>query len=819
MSDTVLSGRWTVYYKAENRQQRVTWTGGSASPDAFQDLYLAIQDLFDEQAQMDDSSPLGYDTPTEFRLGLIDSGSKDPWFIDLESMEHVTGAACTTDGWKRVQDSNVGIVKIQTTSCNIVEADIGFDITHADLDAGTLLDVKDFGGSVKELWVRPDTDAAADNFDSAAGTLTCNANTATQNGASTTGEMKWVNLQAIGSLVEDTHLYVYQGVKSGDTAPDAIVTGYKTTWNWWGDGFFDVLMLVADQSSDLTTRSTYIDGGYVTTLARQYGKNYTYFITDCFGKGQISVPLETADDKSNTTGWRTMTLSTSSGNWTAGDEIEGATTGARGIITSTSAANPDIVLRYYLIENTTVDFGSAETVDNNDDTGTGTYSSSANYGPALLAGLSVTHGADNTHDIDEDGTNEYFSIVFDISDESLADSYEWSKYTYRDGNTVTTHADGIEAEQYLGSDYRISYTGITGAVAEGDVVTQANTLATGTVVAHHTTPDILILRNCRGTFNNTDQVEVDGGNYVTGPTSEPIAPIKACPLGNFFGGQFFFAPGVVPENYQVGEANNFECITDDNLTVKVPTKVTVTMSNTRIRDGLIVVRLSGEGLDTEKDYYAIDTVTSIGDTSISVDPNIRVDEPGKSTGGVLFVGDTSAEVEHRYRYLSWSGDDFALFQKAADVAEALTTTTKIVATGGFTNCQVGDIIYNSSRTAVTYISEIVDDDEVNVFPAVASQQSGDNFRVGAVVEVYAVTNDYVYVAIMAVEETAGTDASPGSESITMVYSSDVYVKINGRHSNDATNPEYDMKNFSATNVTTSTGMSVPVIRTPEQITD
>jgi len=814
VSDTILNGRWTVYYLSENRQRRIKWTGGTASPDTVKSLYLALMDLFDELNQMDEGVPLSAQTPTEYTIGIIDPGDKDPWFIDRESVEHLKGGALKTASWKRVTGSNTGIVKVVCNNTNIVEGDIGYTITHSNGDSGTLLDVKGTGAG-SELWIRPADATSANDWKHTSGTITCNGHTATQTAEAVTGEMLWANIYGLGTLATDTHLYVYQGAQTDDTAPDHIVTGYKSNWNWWTDGFFDILILVADQASSLTDRQYFIDQGYVSVFARRYGATYTYYIVDLFTGGRNPIPLETADDLSNPTGYRTVTLSSSSGTWNVGDEINGGTSGARGKITATSGSNPTITLRYYLIGNVTIDFQNGETITDVDSGASGTSGTPANYGPATYTGLSITHGANNTHDIDENGTNEYYSIVINCNSYSLAEVYEWLKYITRDGATGTGNTDGIEGEQYIGSDYRLVYNTLTGSIPEGSVVTQDNTGAKGTVVAHHTTPKILVLRNCRGTFNTTDPVRKDGSNYVTMTSGSAvvITPTKACPYGTFPGQAIFFAAaGVVLDNYQSSEVNKFRLTDDQGNAVAAPTKVTVSVTNTRVKDRIAVFRLSGGNI--EKTYYTIDTAVSIGDTTISVDPAIRVDEPGKTSGGVLFVVDNTNKREDRYRYTGYSGDDFTLFNKPQDTAESGTTSTKIVATGGFTNCKVGDIIRNITRSAVTYISEIVSDNEVNVYPAVSGQTSGDSFRVGAAAYAYT-TSDNVYVPIIHVHETEGTDASPGSESVLMVYSSDVSARVRARHANDT---QYNIKPFETDVTIGSSGASVAVIRTPETIT-
>ena len=88
MADTILNGDFTVYYGVENRQKRIVWTGSNSGTRTVNELYSALQDLFDELNQMDDGVPMSAQTPTEYTIGIIDTGDKDPWFIDL-SLIHI----------------------------------------------------------------------------------------------------------------------------------------------------------------------------------------------------------------------------------------------------------------------------------------------------------------------------------------------------------------------------------------------------------------------------------------------------------------------------------------------------------------------------------------------------------------------------------------------------------------------------------------------------------------------------------------------------------------------------------------------------------
>src|SRR3990167_472456 len=177
MADTILSGRWVVYYESENSQKRI-WRDTSVTPttiDSVNALYSALQNHFDELGQMDDGIPMSAQTPTEYTIGIIEAGDKDPWFIDRTSVEYLTGGALKTASWDRNDDGEVGtdnngIVKLnyKVGGTDFDVTDVGRDIKDVtDNDIGTLLDFNTVLGA-KVAWIRPDSLAAANSFDSTA---------------------------------------------------------------------------------------------------------------------------------------------------------------------------------------------------------------------------------------------------------------------------------------------------------------------------------------------------------------------------------------------------------------------------------------------------------------------------------------------------------------------------------------------------------------------------------------------------------------------------------------------------------------------------
>lgn len=276
MSSTVLSGAFTVYYIAETRQKRVVWSGTSGTY-SIQALYAALQDLFDESAQMDDGIPMSAQTPTEYQIGLIDlDDDQDPWYIDITTTQHLYGGGLISKDWTRIQDLRTGFVIIKRSGTNILSNDVGNTITHADGDSGTLLYVNG-----EYLAIRPTNNTSANNWDSITpANITCNTHIDSQIEAANTGGTTWVNIYTIGTIVSSTNIYVVQN-------------GTKIT-AWWSTNHIDVLIRIQTQGS-------LIDNGVMTIFAREYGKNYDHYQTTATTGGRSPIPLATSNDLNNTT--------------------------------------------------------------------------------------------------------------------------------------------------------------------------------------------------------------------------------------------------------------------------------------------------------------------------------------------------------------------------------------------------------------------------------------------------------------------------------------------------------------------------------------
>ena len=279
---SILGGNVTVYFTNDpSGDKEIRWTGSTANTatNTVNELYSALQDLFDDVTggagdYMNEGIPMRAVTPREYIVGRIENNDDEPWFISQETTEHLTGGSIQSTGWTRTPGTDTGVVCIAVTSSTLDVSDIGSTITHSDGDSGTLIDIE----SSTFICVRPDNELAANNFDSTTGTLTCNSNTATQNGASGTGESFWTNLFTLGTLVDSANTTIY------------VAQERSVIPNYWPNGPLDRLIRVRQQSA------TSIDDGYLTVYTREENELYDNFVTQVVGGGRVTVPITTAND-------------------------------------------------------------------------------------------------------------------------------------------------------------------------------------------------------------------------------------------------------------------------------------------------------------------------------------------------------------------------------------------------------------------------------------------------------------------------------------------------------------------------------------------
>lgn len=854
MPSTILGGDITVYYSDESRRKQLVWSGATTFPYTtytLNQVYSALQDLFDDLGQMDDGTVMSAETPVEYTTGIIDSGDLDPWYVTYDLMEHIRGGALRTSSWQRDLPGdgtgNIGIVVVPVTSNTFDSGDVGSLVEHATGgDDGTLLEIIETGGSIDYLVIRPDTNALADDWNSTSGTVQIEGgggNSATQDAAAVSSEQIWANLYSIGTIESDTHIYLYQGTVSDTTRSRKYsISNQSPDRDWWGDQHIDVCIYTRDFTQ--SGPSNVIDTGYIKAFARKGSSYYDNFetATSLTSGGRNPIPINTAADLDNPTGYKSITFTAGSGSWNVGNEITGDSSNARAIITQIDNPGSTQTLHYYLIGDPQINFQTAaEGVTNEDTAATGTKDGNApaDEGPGdsgwfTGAGTPSIAFTFDTYDIDDDGTDEWYGITVNCNGNPLSEIYEWLKYITRDGSRTTggtynvAYTDGITGEQYVGAEVYLKYSGAVsgGTIDEGDDVLQATTGATGIVISHDTTNKVLLLRDARGSFSTSNTVtsqDAGAGTITPDLAAATFAPNKQAPFGSFpGGGTFFGARGVLLENWDSGDENSFSLIPVNGGTKQRPQAFSITVANligtseaTITDDRVTVFRLTGENENINKAEYSAAGVEAIGDATIVIDTGggITADTPGKTTGGVLRIRDDSANnANYRIRYSSWLGSTFTLANTTGTTTGGDENTLVDSGASFTTTAKRGDLVYNTqgggAGRGYAYVTSVDNDNTLQLDRNITGQTTGDSYELNCV-PIAMDTADDVYVPL--IDRYAASSAE--SVSIRYILSNVIYFRARVRNVANATK----IKPFEADSQLANTNVTVNTVRTADTI--
>jgi hypothetical protein len=832
---TFLGNRWDIDY-INKRIFRDTAETPTVT-DTSLALYSALQDLFDEPDQMDDPVPMSAQTPTEFSI-------INGWFLDDESTQYLTGGAIQSVGWGTTANRIRAISYDATTGFSA--SDIGETITGGTTgDTGTILAFDDryAAGDQGVVWIRPDdgTPTTGDDFDngtegytvsnsSAAGVFT-NVYAAASGGgtASESGDSLWANVFTLGTLVPNTTLYIYQD------GAELIGREVGATNRWWGKGQIDILVKVRSTGN-------LIDDAELTVFARQYTKLYDNFTIDLSTGGRQPVPLAIGGDLNNTTGYWSMTTSSSSGNWNVGDRIvDDSDDTIEGIITAVSGANPTIVLEYYLTGPALANFsGATGTFANQDDTGAATAAAPTATGPANLTVDPTVSFTAADQSLGGGQASFPYSISIDANANTVADLYEFLKYeTARGrtgGGTFVFDAESINGEAYTGNALQVEYNTQTGAFVEGEEVYLHDSgdalVAKGTIVADHddgTTGD-LILRNVR--FYSTNTPTQVGDNVAQGSytdfaavgSTRTITTPKSAPFGTFAGGTFFGAPGVFLFDVNASDVQAFQLVDDDGSVQNPPVFINVQITGLNGVDNdrvaVFVLTTAGGVIDKAQHGVAVPTgaFNGQGDTQIRLDATIPNDTP---ESGTIRIVDNINDVELRFRYASFSGTDLTL----AAVAEGtgVTTanaagTTLIDTSANFTNStddpEIGDVIYNITDGSWGVIISIDDANTITHTPLQGGAENdwdaSDTYAINAVP--YDLDGgDEAYVPLIDDIATISDPETVASANFVYLANIPVLIRVRNGGSSDPIIP------FEVENTVTNTGLVQAAIRTSDTI--
>lgn len=653
------------------------------------EFYSWLMDVFDESGTIDDDIPMTAQTPTTYTL-------TNGWFINYNNYathKYLYQGSIQTSGWDgSTYTDGIRLLTFQASGyTSAIASDIGKVVTDGT-DTGILLD---FDNTHRKWWVRQD--ASDDNFPSGFITITSGTGAGTLSTAATTGENLFSNPFTLGSIENDTQLYVVQN--------------YATISSWWSLGHIDILLPV-QESGDL------INNGQVTFLARKYSTLYDHFTADLSNGSRTPIPLATFADTNNKTGYRQMIVTTASADFTLGEVIQDDSDSTiQGIVTSNSGTAPNLTLQYYLFNSNQTDFSGATGAFTGQSSGsTATAVAPSNVGPASSLGITLTFGA-ASKDLNNDSGSRPYDVVIDCNDNPLADVYEFLKYVTRYGSS--TSLNGHDGNEYTAvGDIRLPFDAQSTTFVEGETINGQTSGATGIVVANHDagSTGAVILRNVSGTFINNENLRYTTtvravANIPSG--AEAIVPVKQSPFGTFAGGQFFGARGVWLDNIYSGDANNYQLIDSEGVEQIPPLSVTLTVANTLSGDSVSIFRTTGNNEVIDKNMLNIKEAHSIGFSYIRVDAGtVPADTPASGVIRVVRRNASGAILgEERYHYTDYvSGGSDVQFNLSSTLTHAYDTDdtayVPFLDEEATTTSVSESIVYVTDRYVVTHVRNV-----------------------------------------------------------------------------------------------------------------
>jgi hypothetical protein len=813
-------------------------------------VYSAVAEAADDFQAMGFKNPILPVTPNAFTM-------ENKAFISRASTEWLKEGTITGD-WSLVgvagNNAGRGVLRVAYTGgTNFVPTDVGKLVTQGDsTDTGTLLDYEVEPDGTTVAWIRPDdsTPVTGDLFDGT-GTLivTNGTGSTTSSTAATNGISQFTAIQAIGSVPTATEVYIVQDRLKLANSTDAAGFQFWATDPNVSLGIVSVLIRTHNAAAD-TTAANAIANGDLEVFARKYTSLYDNFRLNVNAGGFSALPLASAPDINNTTGYRRNVMTGSSGTWTVGNAVYvGASFAAatmKGIITAENAGT----LEYYLIGDLTDLTGSESLKEydfvaegDGDATATGAVGGSvANLlGPTDTAsgeGGSVTITLGNTtRDHDNSGTAEPYSIIIDAQGNvAISKVYERIKYATRRGATAAElfgAGVNVPGETYRGLQGLYYYdTLVSGPFGEGEDIFHntgtwtARSMAVRTTVSGEDVAQIYFTTTDEQTsldsIVNNDVIEDESGSTVTidtagaGGAALSITSPKSSPLGTFTGTQIFGAQGVDYRNPDGADTQAY-ILTDDLGTLRSPPNtISFTVANTRALDKIFVARDTGTAGVVDKDQFGGMTAQALSLSTLTVAGTVDGEVPAT---GVVRVVDDSLEQEHRYYFdtrTTGAGGVFNLHVVTPGTATAGTSTTLLEDTGAdfiTDGVEVGMLIRNITTGDIFEVVSVTDLDTLvikQVFGTGGTFVSTNTYEINETIVAYT-TSDNIYDTIIDKEEDTGTDGSPGSISNTFVKDVGTFGTVVQVRQGKIILP------FEQNQTVGQTSVTVTTVRTPDSI--
>ena len=820
-------------------------TGATTTVYATNALYSAIAEVTDDFIAMGFRNPMLPVTPNAYTM-------ENDFFMPRSSIEFLKEGAVTANWALKVpetgDDFGHGVIKKVYTvglGTDFVTGDIGREITEAGSgDEGTLLDFDVDQNGDLVAWIRPidSTPVTGDLFDTTGALeVTGDGGTGTVDSSvvGIAGTTQYSAVQAIGSVSTATEVYM---VQDRFKLEDSVKSGFQ----WWNTdqtvslGIISILVKVIDSGVTIAE-------GDVEVFARRYTSLYDNFRLNVIAGGFSALPLASAPDINNTTGYRRVTEvgATGTGPFVVGEIAIEQTTLAAVVITNVAGSTATPILQYYIVGDLTDLFtGGAETLDGQTSGATMTTAAPvANLlGPtdgAAGEGGSVTITLGSV-EVDHDGDSivEPYSAQVDAqgpggSGVTAAKVYERMKFVCRRGadNTVLFGAGvNVPGETYRGADGVYEVDAFVAAMTEGDDLDiVAKTSYSGRLMSSHdraidhitvmdqqtslqTLADNDALRD-----ETPDTVVIENGAGATlffagaGGGIEVFTSPKASPFCTFTGTVIFGARCISFVGFHDNDTQNYILTDDLGVLNSPPNTVTFSVFNTVAGDNVLVARDTGVLGVVDKDQFGGLAAQAIDLKTLTIAGTIDSEVP---TAGFVRAVELALQQEHTYVYDSITGTTiFNLRDITAASATGATSDTLLNKTGGpsFITEDVvpGMLIGVISRTSIYEVVTRTDADNlvIKLLYGAGGFVSGDAYTINETVQAYA-TSDNVYDLILDVEATGTT------ESNTFVQSTSFDVVVNVRRGGAGDSP---ILPFTTNPAVGASGGSATVVRAPDTI--
>ena len=832
---SLLGGDWLLSFDDENDGglnvvaglRKLEYVSGAVR--TTNEVYSAVAEAADEFQAMGFKNPMLPTTPNAYTM-------ENQYFIPRSSTEFLREGAITAN-WSLVAGAGNGVIRKEYTvglGTDFVTADIGKQVTEsASTDTGTLLDFDVDPDGTLVAWIRPDdsTPVTGDIFDSVTGTISVTGDGGTGTVdvavAGSSGTTVYSAIQAIGSVPTATEVYVIQDrVKLTDS------TG---GFQWWTTdptvslGIISVLIRVQDMGVSIAE-------GDVEVFARRYTSLYDNFRLNVSGGGFSALPLASAPDINNTTGYFDGAWDAGTGTaMLVGDVLNNTFAGKTGgayVVTAVTDGGATGTFTWYEVGDLTP-FADNDTFTSSNRNGTIMGAPTAAVGGPTETGagngatVTITLGT-TTVDHDGDATAEPYSITVDSQgDVPISTVYEVIKYRTRRGATTTDlfgAGVNVPGETYRGLEIQAQYDGPVGVFTEGDDVDiAAKPQYSSRVVSVNTTDTYVMLTDNQTslqTVADNDILRDEAADTVTVMgTPVTFTSPKASPLGTFTGSQIFGARGVVYINPASADTQAY-ILTDDNGVLRnPPNTVSFTVNNAASGDRIFVARDTGSSGVIDKDQFggidtsvALDTYNGVGDAEIRVAGSVDSEVP---QSGFVRVVENTLQEEHKYHYSSRTAGANGVFTltdgTSGGVADAGTSTTALVDAGVdflTSNVVPGMLIRNVTGGEFYEVVTVTDADNLviqQVFGTGGTFTTGNTYDINRLIQTYATTDD-LFDLILDLE----ADATSENNTFVKTLAADFDVVVNVRQGKV-------ILPFTQNATVGDSGASVTVVRTPDTI--